>query len=221
MIRELCKVIDREYVSRCGPHDKETWSRWESDGCAKLRERYRVAQLQDEHYPLLEAALQEWRKSEAIMLEIYADVRNWAREEKATKWLETVHPQEIRNFEYEFEEWFSGVRNGYLRSNLSVPVYSGIRGIFRNARGLVCNIGQCQTFAAFLPLAVPHQRLQLARTGLRMASVFYLGHIDKFLDRLDQSGKPPQQPYGLGFANVDACWQRAGELLENRRAKPV
>jgi hypothetical protein len=183
-LSSIDNVIRDEYV---------TWS-WISEGAAlrcrgvhnesdhglassveseylRLRDCCRVSLLREEHYPLLDKAVDAWRKA-------------------------ATRVQEILNIEFqnigdamtgtgpEFEQWFANVQTTAHGNDISPKQVRKYAHCFYHLKGFVSNIMQCESFAVFLPQSVQQRRIEIAKIGRMMTRVFYLATLGKQLDRI-------------------------------------
>lgn len=184
-IERFCETFEQEYLVRVAPPDEQAVSRWVADDISYIREGFWIKRYLSDNDSLLVDALQEWNKRESIMLE------------------------GLKTSEDIFDRWFRLTLRAFYREQGNID-YRGTRFALAclGSREIVRNIGWVRIFACFLPRAVPNRQEPLAKIGRRMAAIFYLERIDKWIER-NEAGLTND------FAEcerIDAYWKYATEL---------
>ena len=145
-------VWDECGYRQAAPNDA-TRERWENDRFSAFIEHFRVRPLPTGYEELLAAAMTEWQQLEHSFLERLQVSRN------------------------EFDQQFPMIRDSFLICGEDIPPDIHQWGAY--AGGVVQNLDVVNCFACFLPHAIPLQLGELAKTGRRIAAVFYLEQIGK------------------------------------------
>lgn len=180
----LCALVDEKHLVKALARNEAEAARWTASTLAKLHEYYRIKPVENDGLNVIESALLEWREIEKIVL-------------SAAK----ASP-------LEFDHWFSSVRNT-LQKDQSIIVQPGTR-LYNvlSAAAIVRNIEWVRTFSWALPQLFPDRQKELAQIGGRVAAIFYLEQIDKWVRHPSSVQSAP----AVQFEKIDAYWVFATEL---------
>lgn len=181
----LCALVDEKHLVKALARNEAEADHWNASTSAKLREYYSIKPVENDGLNVIESALLEWREIEKIVL-------------SAAK----ASP-------LEFDHWFSSVRNT-LQKDQSIIVQPGTRlfSVLSFAGEIVRNIQWVRTFSWALPQLLPDRQKELAQIGGRVAAVFYLEQIDKWIRHPSSVQSTPV----VQFEQIDAYWVFATEL---------
>ncbi len=189
-IDKVCENFVQDRFIRVLPPDDQTASQWAADSVIHALEGFEIRPYDDSYDQLLQTALKQWQNREACLLSSL-DVSGAV-----------------------FDRWFSKIVQSFHSQSGDVPHMGHPLGSALLAAGeLVRNMEWVRTFVCFVPRHVQQDRPLFLEAGLRMASIFYLEMLDKWIQRNEAGLKQDLS----GFTRIDAFWKYAVE--QQRSAK--
>lgn len=189
-INKVCETFVQDRFIQVLPADDATVERWTADGLAYALEGFEVKPYDDRYDSLLQTALTQWKEREAVVMRSL-DISGAV-----------------------FDRWFPKIVQTFHRQSGEVRYLGRPLGrALLNSSELVRNMDWVRTFVCFVPRHVQQDRPLFLEVGLRMASIFYLEMMDKWIQRNEADLKQDLS----GFTRIDAYWKYA--LKQQRSAK--
>jgi hypothetical protein len=185
-----------DYFRKSPAPDAATAQRWTEDTYAHVTERYRISSLDGTRLGVVREALREWNDDRVVsyyLSEYFGGpdyLIAWFKALRAVLINESVIPLP-RLFSTDGRSTASYPSTQLIAESVDEDLREDLVGLYRVAmeqsRGLVENVGWCESFGALLPQAITDAALSraVAETGAAMSAIFYLEQIRRRIDEID------------------------------------